>query len=99
MDNLIRKAARIVIRFLLKKGWLWIPCSEENPKEDGKYLVTYHEYGDVGFEQDSYDLKILTYKEGQWRLPIAIPQWVEDSLTKEVIAWMPLPEPYERKEE
>ena len=78
---------------------MWIPCSEALPTEDGMYLVTYHEWGPVGFDYDHYVTHTMRFHRGAWRLPVSMPEWIEKVMKKEVIAWMPLPAPYGRKEE
>lgn len=72
----------------------WIPCSERLPKEDGQYLITVKYkhvdgYDDIYAEHgDWYDAKWDMFCFGHCGE-------VED-----IIAWMPLPEPYtERREE
>lgn len=65
----------------------WIPCSERLPEEDGFYQVTVQikETGECYVEKKYYKIK-----KG----------W-ESYLAKEfidVIAWMPLPEPYKLQE-
>ena len=59
----------------------WIPCSERLPKKFGVYLVTTKE-GNV-FE---YDYNILTVHLKKWSY-----------CGNEIIAWMPLPEPYKKE--
>ena len=61
----------------------WIPCSERLPKKIGVYLVTTEE-GKV-FE---YDYNILTVHLKKWSF-----------CRKEIVAWMPLPEPYKKEGE
>jgi hypothetical protein len=61
----------------------WIPCSERLPKIFGTYLVTTEE-GKV-FE---YDYDILTVHLKKWSY-----------CRKEIVAWMPLPKPYEKEGE
>lgn len=92
----VLKDAKSIIEKVLHP---WTTSSEEPPKEDGKYLVMMHEYGYIGFPFDEYRIVILTFKDNNWRKPLSIPEWIEDALTKDVIAWMPLPEPYEVKHE
>lgn len=61
----------------------WIPVSEP-PSEDGDYLVTYRWIGTYSCE---------AYREigiDEWRKG----EWVEKPTTYEVLAWIPLPEPY-----
>ena len=65
----------------------WIPVSERLPDVDGEYLITKKCFGwDC---KEYYESDIAWYgKKGGWHK------------ADEVIAWMPLPEPYsERREE
>lgn len=76
----------------------WIPCSERLPKENGHYLVTFHQTAtkeDLGFDMDDTDVRKMRYdtKHG-WRTPRHIPSWINDAVVSTVLAWMPLPEPY-----
>lgn len=66
----------------------WIPCSESLPEEYGNYLITTHDGNvDIG----TIDPK----KKSVWSACDADGfYWL-----REVVAWMPLPKPYERKEE
>lgn len=60
----------------------WIPCSERLPKEYGNYLITTHN-GDVDVGT------INPKKKGVWSACDADGfYWI-----REVVAWMPLPEP------
>ena len=70
----------------------------ERPTKDGRYLVTYHEFGPVGFDYDVYETRIMRLYLGYWNFPQAIPNWVDKVLKKEVVAWMELPAPYGREE-
>ena len=64
----------------------WIPCSERLPKEYGNYLITKHN-GDV--DVGTIDPK----KKGVWSACDADGfYWI-----REVVAWMPLPEPYKEE--
>ena len=58
----------------------WIPCSERLPKEDAYYLVTLG----YGSYEDGRDIEMIPLVDGDW-------DW---SPIEQVIAWMPLPEPY-----
>lgn len=62
----------------------WIPCSERLPKEPGKYLVTVKNL--TGFWILENNVFVCDYAYDTF-----IFQGWEDN---EVIAWMPLPEPY-----
>lgn len=75
----------------------WIPCSDRLPKEDGTYLVQsvfeeevhfYDQYYDSGCEafgtySDYYDKNTLGFLDSEF---------VKD---EDVVAWQPLPEPYQ----
>lgn len=61
----------------------WIPCSERLPEKEVVYIITVH-YDDRNFI--AFD-NFCSYKHG----------WKEWS-NQEVLAWMPLPEPYKGKE-
>ena len=65
----------------------WTPCSEGLPEEDGRYYVTRHDY-----VTETDFTNILWYEKGLW--------WNRESTGDySVIAWMPLPKPYEEGEE
>lgn len=59
----------------------WIPCSEGSPKKNGNYIVTlsYTE----GFKFSFVDIDNFSVNERQWNV-----------YGSDVIAWMPLPEPW-----
>lgn len=71
----------------------WIPCSERLPEENGQYLIT------VKYKPEA-DYENIYAEHGEW----TDGQWdmfcfghcgeVED-----IIAWMPLPEPYKEDDE
>lgn len=77
----------------------WIPCSERLPEEDVEVLITYR-YKEGEGDTSHADIDITTYgqmyfggnKVGNhkhWRQPF---ECFESNY--EVVAWMPLPEPY-----
>lgn len=76
----------------------WIPCSERLPNEDGEYLTTWG----VGIMGDGEGVIDVLY----YGIPLMPARDVEDKCFYEsteyadvpyddVIAWMPLPKPYE----
>ena len=83
----------------------WISCGERLPEEDGEYLVTFER----GYAEDyGFDLVgIAPYKVdcegfGTWQeefdrytLGSLGSEWVDIK----VLAWMPLPSPYQPEEE
>lgn len=66
-----------------KEGSQWIPCSERLPEKYRTYIVTV-ETGAV-FE---YDYSNLTIHNGKWSY-----------CRREILAWMPMPEPYKKEVE
>ena len=63
-------------------SFFWIPCSERLPEDDGEYLVT-DASGGAATVTETYFITDCD-GEGHWG-------------ALDVIAWMPLPEPYEEK--
>ena len=76
----------------------WIPCSERLPDANGMYLVTMMEKAkaeDLGFDLDEIEVRKMRYScNVGWQIPRHIPKWINDVITDEVIAWMPLPKPF-----
>ena len=83
----------------------WIPCSEMLPEESGYYLVTYHDWSDGNFlpKYDDTYVRRLHYQISEhfvgWNYPKNVDDRAENDCHKEVIAWQPLPEPYQPKGE
>ena len=100
-DEQVKEAveeAKNAVLSVIKSEPHWTPCSEELPKENGHYLVTFHQTAteeDLGFDMDDTDVRKMRYdtKHG-WRTPRHIPSWINDAVVSTVLAWMPLPEPY-----
>lgn len=67
----------------LPKGHGWIPVSERLPEVDGEYLATIYDM-DEGYKYTD----IAELENGIWNYKNYI----------KVLAWMPLPEPYEPQE-
>ena len=78
----------------------WIPCSERLPEEYGEYLVTYKSDGkqifmDIIEYEMSYEFDHEKNRfKGIW---LFADDW--QALDSEVIAWMPLPKPYQKGEQ
>ena len=81
----------------------WIPCGERLPKEDNEVLISYRYKEGKGDTSHTY-IDITTYgymyfggrkveSIKHWRPPF---EYFESNY--EVIAWMPLPKPYEEEE-
>ena len=67
----------------------WIPCSERLPERDADYLVTIN--SDYFYGEGS--IVLMAYSENKWWY-YNDEQGYVDWFTDEVLAWMPLPEPY-----
>ena len=75
----------------------WIPCGERLPEEYGEFLVTMTEKAkakDLGFDIDENYIRKMRYNSNGWQLPRHIPSWINEAVKDEVLAWMPLPEPW-----
>ena len=70
----------------------WIPCSKRTPEKSGVYIVTEKEYS-VDDREHTGRFNLITeqveFEGGKWRR----------ASFYEVIAWMPLPEPYKAEME
>ena len=77
-DSWIDKAYDVAIKALEQPEPQWIPCSERLPDKEGNYLMT---------AQPTYnhtkDIRIAHWS-GRW----------VGYVKPEILAWMPLPEPY-----
>ena len=80
----------------------WIPCSERLPEEDTEVLISYR-YKEGEGDTDHVNIDITSYGTvcfggreihtlKEWRQPFDY-----FHANYEVIAWMPLPEPYKEK--
>lgn len=91
---------RKAIEFI--KARKWIPCSERLPEEDTEVLISYR-YKEGEGDTDHVNIDITSYGTicfggreihtlKEWRQPFDY-----FHANYEVIAWMPLPEPYRRE--
>jgi hypothetical protein len=71
------------------EGQRWIPCSERLPKDDDYKPFSYYEDGVVFFCTKDGKVGFGWYYE-------STREWAneDDNTVGDVIAWMPLPEPY-----
>ena len=79
----------------------WIPCSERLPEEDGDYWVT----ADPRYVPPGYrSTDVITWRGGKWVMADyfvldgegrKMPDFKVVELAVPIIAWMPLPEPYQ----
>lgn len=75
---------------------LWIPCSERLPKEDGEYLIWCVSY-DVSTGDKITNAYGISYYDTQFEAWTGL--HVGGFLWNEVVAWMPLLEPYKEQME
>ncbi len=79
----------------------WIPCSERLPETQEDYIVAikmkyqFEEEWEYCVDVATYDLSGCGYIDGAWN---TFNDWYEGQEIH-VIAWQPLPKPYEPKEE
>ncbi len=67
----------------------WIPCSERLPEENGQYLITV-KYEHVDDYEDIYS-EHGEWVDGKWDMFL----FGHCGKVENIIAWMPLPSPYE----
>jgi len=68
----------------------WIPCKERQPEKSDIYLATFTEYGERYVERFYYSDIV------GWMTPVA---WQDEGRIDEILAWQPLPKPWEGEEE
>lgn len=68
----------------------WIPVSKRLPKKNGLYIVTEKQFSMDRSLSDKFDIIVepVEYSNGKW----------QRANFYQVIAWMPLPEPYKEAE-
>ena len=83
----------------------WIPCSERLPEDSGDYLVRpsdsvledYSDFSEIMIMPYDADCEAFGWWVERYH-PISLGYLDSDFNEFEVIAWMPLPKPYEAKE-
>ena len=68
----------------------WIPCSERLPEEDGQYLITV-KYKHVNDSYEDVYAEHGEWHDGRWDMFC----FGHCGDVEDIIAWMPLPEPYQ----
>lgn len=98
--GLADEAKKIAIEALEQTRW--IPASEEGPERDGRYLVTFKNhfiymafYAFDLYEADSYAFENKRGISGWYGYDEEYGYYEHD----DVIAWMPLPQPYKGESE
>ena len=105
MDKMARSVAKRTIEELKKRGVFvrrWIPVSERLTEEDGEYLL----YGKIDEDEENY-IFVGEYDSCCEQFGVWQEQFDRETLGclgseffdySSVIAWMPLPAPYEPQE-
>ena len=73
----------------------WIPVSERLPDNSGNYLVSVI---DGSGEDDDYEAVDVAWFAHKKDYNIKESKWQELGVDETIIAWMPLPKPYEPQE-
>ena len=70
----------------------WISVDDRLPDETGRYLVLKNRIAPDGFGGNKKDIVILRFSvDDGFRMPIHIPDWINEEIDEEVTHWMPLP--------
>ena len=76
----------------------WVPCSERLP-EDGQVVLITVKAGtalDIGISDEDTVMEAYYYAD-EYTYPCFVPSIGVEHLREEVLAWMPLPEPYQEE--
>lgn len=75
----------------------WINADVESPTENGKYIVYYRKWTDGNYlpKFDETEIRILRYRNNDWVFPTYGDTEAEKDIHREVLAWQPLPAPYQ----
>ena len=76
----------------------WISVDDRSPEETGRYLTVKKRIAPDELGGNRTDIVILRFfVDDGFRMPIHIPDWINEEINEEVTHWMPLP-PEPRKE-
>lgn len=89
----IFEALDMAIKALEEPEQRWITSGK--PMNSGMYLVTLRQK----FEgEEAYGVRIMRFINGNWMLPKHFPEWINEEIEQEVLAWRELPEPWKEGE-
>lgn len=109
-DRLLHRLAQYLDVLLREEDWnifQWVPVEEELPPFNDLVLITYRErWKDTVSKEKKERINIATAKwmAGQWSVEVGIEgrfvldgikERNADGLVTEILAWLPLPRPYE----
>ena len=68
----------------------WIPTSVQLPGSETAVLV---------YERENRNIFTAIYVDGRWQtFDVHNPIWMDETIYGDIVAWMPLPEPYRGEE-
>ena len=71
----------------------WISVDDRLPDETGRYLAVKKRIAPDELGGNRTDIVILRFfVDDGFRMPIHIPDWINEKINEEVTHWMPLPE-------
>ena len=71
----------------------WISVDDRLPDKTGRYLVLKNRIAPDCLGENRTDIVILRFfVDDGFRMPIHIPDWINEEIKEEVTHWMPLPE-------
>ena len=72
----------------------WISVDDRLPDETGRYLVVKKRIAPDELGGNRTDIVILRFfVDDGFRMPIHIPDWINEEIDEEVTHWMPIPQP------
>ena len=90
-ESLVEKDTTDYAQIELYSFWQkhqWTPCSDKLPVESGEYLVTQYSEKHIDEYCNGYKVSTIFFDDNGW--------WddLDYGLGWEIIAWLPIPEPY-----
>ena len=83
--------------YLVKNGVTvqeWISVKDRLPDATGRYLAVKNRIAPDALGGNRTDIVILRFFEDSgFRMPIHIPNWINEEINEEITYWMPLPQP------
>ena len=72
----------------------WIQVDDRLPDKTGQYLVLKNRIAPDCLGGNRTDIVILRFfVDKGFRMPIHIPDWINEEIDEEVTRWMPIPQP------
>ena len=72
----------------------WVSVKDRLPDATGRYLAVKKRIAPDALGGNRTDIVILRFFEDSgFKMPIHIPNWINEEINEEITYWMPLPEP------